>query len=174
MKLASVFVWLRFLMFALFDAHPVPAARVRCAVGTFILFHPRKNEPRKRTKGLNALWKPETRKVVPLSLHSFFREGKQLQPLRLQVKETCKHERRTQAKKQKFLLSATRPGLTNFFYKNDFASPACRAWWQDGERCIGSKMSFSSVRYVARHRGETPEGTSGRVFLVRSLPRGKE
>jgi hypothetical protein len=51
---------------------------------------------KKGTKGPNALWKPRARKVVPLSLHSFFRESKHLQLLRLQVKETCKHERRTQ------------------------------------------------------------------------------
>ena len=63
------------------DAHTVPAARAHGMV-MFILSRPRKNEPRKRTKGSNTLWKPATRKVVPLSLHSFFRESKHLQLLR--------------------------------------------------------------------------------------------
>jgi len=82
---------------------------------------------KKDAKGPNALWKPATRKVVPLSLHSFFRESKHLQLLRLQVKETCKHERRTQAKKQKFLPSATHPGSTKFQAKTLLLpSPAAR------------------------------------------------
>jgi len=67
---------------------------------------------KKGAKGPGALWKPATRKVVPLSLHSFFREGKHFQLLRLQVKETCKHGSSTQAQKKRLLPSATHPGLT--------------------------------------------------------------
>jgi hypothetical protein len=52
---------------------------------------------KKGTKGPNALWKPATRKVVPLSLHSFFRESEHLQLLRWRFKEKRQHERRTQA-----------------------------------------------------------------------------
>jgi hypothetical protein len=36
-------------------------ARVRCAVLVFILCRAAKNEPRKRAKGPNALWKPAAR-----------------------------------------------------------------------------------------------------------------
>jgi hypothetical protein len=50
---------------------------------------------KKRAKGPNALWKPATRKVVPLSLHSFFREGIEIQLLRWRFKEKRQHERRT-------------------------------------------------------------------------------
>ena len=42
------------------------------------------------------------------------REKMHLQPLRLQVKETCKHGSGTHAKQQKILLSATHPSLTKF------------------------------------------------------------
>ena len=83
----------------------------------FILSRPRKNEPRKRTKGSNTPSNPRARKIVPLSLHSFFRESKHLQLLRLQVKETCKHGSNTQVKQQKFLLSATHSSATNFSTK---------------------------------------------------------
>ena len=37
---------------------PRTAARARCAVFVFILCHPTKNEPRKRTKGSNTPWHP--------------------------------------------------------------------------------------------------------------------
>jgi len=62
-------------------------------------------------------------KVAALSLCSSFRESKHLQLLRLQVKETCKHESRTQAKKQIFLLSATHPSSTKFQAKTILLSP---------------------------------------------------
>jgi hypothetical protein len=57
-----------------------------------------RNGQRKSAKGPNALWIPATRKVVSLSLHSFFRESKHLQLLRWRFKEKRQHERRTQAK----------------------------------------------------------------------------
>ncbi|MBE6660207.1 MAG: hypothetical protein E7605_02255 [Ruminococcaceae bacterium] len=82
---------------------------------------------KKGTKGPNALKKPATRKVVPLSLHSFFRESKHLQPLRLQVKKTCKHESNTQAQKQRLLPSATPPSSTKFQTKTIlFSAPATK------------------------------------------------
>ena len=46
---------------------------------------------KKGAKGPNALWIPATRKVVPLSLHSFFREGLHLQLLRVRLKESRTH-----------------------------------------------------------------------------------
>jgi hypothetical protein len=105
---------------------------------------------KKGTKGPNALWKPRARKVVPLSLHSFFRESKHLQLLRLQVKETCKHERRTQVKQQKFLPSATRPGLTNFFTKTiSLPLPAARGGYMASD-VSKDYMSFSLARFEER------------------------
>jgi hypothetical protein len=67
----------------------------------FILCRPTKNEPRKRTKGLNAPWDPAARKVAALSLRSFFRQNRHLQLLRLQVKGICKHESNTRIAKTK-------------------------------------------------------------------------
>ena len=52
---------------------------------------PQRNGERKGTQGPNALGKPATRKVVPLSLHSFFRESKHLQLLRARLKESRTH-----------------------------------------------------------------------------------
>jgi len=61
------------------------------------------------------------------SLRSYLREGLNLQLLRLQVKETCKHGRRTQAQMQRLLPSATHPGLTNFSAKTIlFSAPATK------------------------------------------------
>ena len=94
-----------------------------------------------------------TRKVVPLSLHSIFREGKHLQPLRLQVKETrfrqaeiasllvrgrehrashgrkhcCKHGSSTQAEQQTLFPSFTAPQSNKIPNKTILpSSPAAR------------------------------------------------
>jgi hypothetical protein len=64
------------------------------------------------------------------------REALLLQLLRLQVKETCKHESSTQAQWQKVLQFFTAPKFNKTSNKNDFAFLACRAWWLYGERCI--------------------------------------
>jgi hypothetical protein len=107
---------------------------------------------KKGTKGPNALWKPRARKVVPLSLHSFFRESKHLQLLRLQVKETCKHERRTQAKQKKLLPSATHPCPTKFQAKTLLlSSPAARGG-KAARAAEKTYMFFSSICFEARCR----------------------
>ena len=83
--------------------------------------------PKKRSLAYEVATFHSACEVVPLSLHSFFREGLNLQLLRLQVKETCKHGSNTQVKQQKFLLSAAHPGATNFSTKTIlFSAPAAR------------------------------------------------
>jgi len=78
-------------------------------VWVFILCLAAKNEPRKRAKGL-APWIPLQReKVAALSLCSSFRDSKQIQPLRLQVKKLANAEVIREQKSKKFLLSATHP-----------------------------------------------------------------
>ena len=59
------------------------------------------------------------------------------------------------------------PVQQNFKQKR-LASPACRAWWQSGERCIGSNMFFSSVLCVARQSKGGPGGNVRACFLVTS------
>jgi len=136
-----------------FSLYAHTASRVRCAAVVFILCLAAKNEPRKQIsasrnrkfacsrartsrkrgrkhcapKGLMPFGFPQRANVAALSLRSCLREGLHLQLLRLQVKETCKHERRTQAKRQKLLLSATHPRSTNFQTKTiSLPSPAAR------------------------------------------------
>ena len=123
------------------------------------------------------------------SLRSYLREGKHLQLLRLQVKETCKHGSNTQAQKQRLLPSATPPGLTKVqtktisflrlppkraveapapTEKKTFSSSACRSWWQNGERYIRLKMSFSPALFEERHGKGVPRGNVLARFLVTS------
>ena len=49
-----------------------------------------------------------------------------------------------------------------------FSFSACRAWWQGGERCIRSKMSFSPALFVARHGKGGPGGNVRASFLATS------
>jgi hypothetical protein len=102
---------------------------------------------KKGTKGPNALWKPATRKVVSLSLHSFFREGEHLQLLRARLKESRTHESNTQAQKQRLLLSATHPSSTNFLTKTLLLFPPAA---RDGkatrvvldQRCLSPQLAL--------------------------------
>ena len=87
----------------------------------------------KEPKGLMPFGFPQRANMSGVTTQRRLREGLHLQLLRLQVKETCKHGSRTQAKKQKLLLSATHPGSTNFFTKMLLLpSPAAR-----GEKAAG-------------------------------------
>ncbi|MBR2621678.1 MAG: hypothetical protein IKC97_04820, partial [Clostridia bacterium] len=69
------------------------------------------------------------------SLCSFFREVWHLQLLRARLKESRTHESGTQVQQQEFLLSFTAPAFNKTSNKNGLASPTCRSWWQNGERC---------------------------------------
>ena len=48
-------------------------------------------------------------------------------------------------------------------------SLACRSWWQGGERCIKSNMSFSSILSVERHGKGGPGGNVRADFLLSFL-----
>jgi len=93
-----------------------------------------------------------------VSIFSFcvgvFNKNANTKVARKQESKSCCHLRRTPVQ------------LT--FYKNDFAPFACRAWWMCGGRCIGSKMSFSSVCYVARQSQGGPGGNGRAPFLATS------
>ena len=71
----------------------------------------------KEPTGLMPFGNPQRANVAALSLRSYLREGKRLQLLRWRFKEKRQHGSRTQAKKKKLLLSATRPIQLNFKQK---------------------------------------------------------
>ena len=130
---------------------------------------------------------PQRANVAALSLRSYLRESKHLQLLRLQVKETCKHERGTQAQKQRLLPSATHPCPTNFLSKTScllrlppkraveapaptekektFSSFACRSWWLCGERCSNSLYVFLLHLFEERQCQGDPRGNVLVPFL---------
>ena len=115
---------------------------------------------RKSAKGPNALWKPRARKVVSLSLHSFFREVLQLQLLRARLKESHAHGSSTQAKQQKLLRSTTHPGSINLLTKTILIpSPAARGG-KATSNVWKTFTSFSSVSFEERQsqggQGERP------------------
>jgi len=116
---ACFFVWLNFIRLLLLTRTQLCACAVRQGCPFFVV--PQRKGERKGTKGPNALWKPRARKVVPLSLHSFFREGGHLQLLHLQVQKTCKHGRRTQRAKANALTICDAPWFNKISSKNDFA-----------------------------------------------------
>ena len=112
-----------------------------------ILCRAAKNRRRKGTKGSNTPWNPVARKVVPLSLHSFFRESKHLQLLRAWLKESHAHGSCTHAKQQKILLSATHPSLTKFQTKT---LPAARVGCA-ASKALKNAMSWSFMLALLRN-----------------------
>ena len=84
----------------------------------------------------------ETRsaKTVPLSLHSFFRESRHLQLLRLQVKETCKHGSGT----RRAFVKTFRLRFPHPISAKAFAFTTCRSWWLRGERWCKTEFYTSS------------------------------
>ena len=115
------FVWLDFIRLLLLTRTLLRACAVRQRCPFFVV--PQRNGERKSAKGPNALWKPAARKVVPLSLHSFFRESKHLQLLRRRFKEKRRHGRRTQRAKANALTICDAPGQTKFQTKTLLLSP---------------------------------------------------
>ena len=82
---------------------------------------------KKRTKGPNAPWNPRARKVVSLSLHSFFREGGIFSFCVCKLKKLANMEITRNKLKQMSLLSATHPSPTEFQTKTfSLPSPAAR------------------------------------------------
>ena len=139
MKLASGFCFgERFNVFLLGRAYSF-APRCAGMDAISLSFHKemaKEREPR----GLIPLGTPQRANDVSLPLHSCLREVLKIQLLRLQVKETCKHESGTD-----FALAKSFSRLPLFLLKTKFqagreakafAISACRAWWQDLEHNI--------------------------------------
>ena len=101
-----------------------PSARhnaSRCAI--ILLLGLPQEVAKKGTKGSNTPWIPAARKVVPLSLHSFFCEVIHLQLLQARLFLSRAHGSRTQARQQKLLLSVMHPRSTNFLSKTFLLPP---------------------------------------------------
>ena len=110
---------------------------------------------------------PEREKSFRCRFTHFFRESKHLQLLRLQVKETCKHEYARKRSSKSFCYLRRTP-VQLIFQQKRFYFPRLPRVMAYGERCIGSKMSFSSVCYVAR-QSQGGSGGNGRApFLATS------
>ena len=123
-----------------------------------------------RAKGPNALWIPATRKAVPLSLHSFFREGKRLQLLRVRLKESRTHGSCSDVAFVKAESSCLSPCDRRKFKQDGIAKVFAmlphlgRALMRPRWRNF-AKQKAPTVMRDRRDGGEAPEGTSGLIFF---------
>ena len=142
----------------------LPAAAQRAAGGgcSFFLIRERTNQER-GPRDLMSLGTLQREKVAALSLCSSFREVLHLQLLRARLKESRTHGSRTQARKQKDLLSFTAPQFNLISNKNDFvSSPAARGSCIAGNEET-AKMFFLFCSLQSGKKREIQEGTSWRV-----------
>jgi len=145
----------------------------------FILCHAAKNEPRKRAKGF-PLGTP-VRAQTTLRYHfahvcakpskfSFCEHG---------FKKAALTEVARTQKSKNFCYLLRAAVRTNFKRKRDSKSP-CQQQTHLGRVLMRPRwrtlVKAKTPPFIVRTAGggEVPEGKSGRAFLVRSLPRGKE
>ena len=131
-----------------FDAHPVPAARVRCSAFMFILSRSRKNEPRKRTKGCR-LWK------LLLCCASKQAEEKDIFDL-MYLSPLCHHARQTKITTEFCLIS-----------------PLERALMRPRGRILAKQKAPTALEKPSGGRG-FQGGTPWCPFFAYSLRQGKE
>jgi hypothetical protein len=65
-------------------------------------------------------------------------------------------------------------GIRPYGIATPFAFSACRSCWQNMKHALKALNQISSLSMQSGNARGFPGGTPGRVFLVRSLPRGKE
>jgi len=134
----------------------------------------KENQPR----GLIPLGTPQRKKVAALSLCSSFCETKQIQPLRWRFDIKTPTGKTHAINKSKNFCRLLRTLRSHRFQAKrklkTFAFSACRTCWLHLKHAPRTFNQISSLSLQCGNAGEVPEGTSGRVFLVRSLPRGKE
>ena len=112
-------------------------------------------------------------KVAALSLCSSFREVLHLQLLRARLKESRTHGSRTQARKQKDLLSFTAPQFNLISNKNDLVSlPAARGSCIAGDADTSPTASREPPKLANSLRGTPPRSPlpGGEGWLFQYLP----
>ena len=136
----------------------------------FILCHPTKNEPRKRTKGPNALWKPATRKPFRYRVTHFFAKTSSFRFCVCKLKKLANTGVSRNALFVKFSLSFSAPYFSKMFC---FFTPAARVSFAASD-ALKTYMFFSSIFVAERQRKGDPRGNVLARFFRHFLPRSKK